>query len=740
MAAVFALTLLQSAAAQGIQEFTIPTANSAPTGIVAGPDGALWFTESSSKKIGRVATDGTIAEFTIPTASTPNQIAVGADGALWFTSAFAIGRVTTAGVFSEYKTGISAFVQPNFITPGPDGNLWFTETSFSFNTNKIGRITPSGTITEFVVSTYVGQLIFGNSDLQQIIAGPDGALWFAYSMSNQIGRITTDGIATVPGKTQSVDATGSIGPYGIAAGPDGALWFTHPFANTIGRVTVNAALKEFPASQGNSMISGPDGALWFAETGDGKIGRSDINGNTTDFAIPTANSGVSGIAAGPDGAIWFTERAANKVGRLSTVALTVAAAGNGQITSSTGTILCSASSSQCSAAVLAGAPITLTASAQFGSVFTGWNGGGCSGSSPCQLSPAADTNVTATFAVAQSHLLSISPMGSGTVTVTSDPSGINCGTVCNASFADGTQVTLSVTSASDTSFSGWSGGACTGTAPCTVTVTGDTSVTASFSQTGGNSRGALVAAVLPLSRSAVIGNPVTAFATIMNADVNGASTCAPALATPIPAAFAYQTTDPQTNAVTGTPNTPASFVPPGKSQTYVIALTPSATIPPTNVAFSFACSTAGPAPTVTGIDTLLLSASATPVPDIIAVAATADPGYVDISPTAGTGDFAVATANVGAAGQITVSADSGSGNLPVVVQVCQTNPTSGTCLAPPAATSATTIAANATPTFGIFVTGLDVVQDLPALNRVFVRFTDSGGAIRGQTSVAVRTH
>jgi len=35
-------------------EFPIPTAASNPRGITAGPDGALWFTESSGNKIGRL--------------------------------------------------------------------------------------------------------------------------------------------------------------------------------------------------------------------------------------------------------------------------------------------------------------------------------------------------------------------------------------------------------------------------------------------------------------------------------------------------------------------------------------------------------------------------------------------------------------------------------------------------------------------------------------------------------------
>jgi streptogramin lyase len=43
---------------QAITEFTIPTANSGPNGITAGPDGALWFTEAAANKIGRITTAG----------------------------------------------------------------------------------------------------------------------------------------------------------------------------------------------------------------------------------------------------------------------------------------------------------------------------------------------------------------------------------------------------------------------------------------------------------------------------------------------------------------------------------------------------------------------------------------------------------------------------------------------------------------------------------------------------------
>jgi phospholipase C len=64
--------------------------------------------------------------------------------------------------------------------------------------------------------------------------------------------------------------------------------------------------------------------------------------------------------------------------------------------------------------------------------------------------------------------------------ISSNPAGINCGQACSASFAEGTQVTLTASPAPNSFFAGWSG-ACRSTGACTVTVAKNTSVTASFS-------------------------------------------------------------------------------------------------------------------------------------------------------------------------------------------------------------------------------------------------------------------
>ena len=77
------------------------------------------------------------------------------------------------------------------------------------------------------------------------------------------------------------------------------------------------------------------------------------------------------------------------------------------------------------------------------------------------------------------HSLTVSKLGTGSGTVTSNPAGINCGATCSGYFPSGTSVTLTATPAVGSTFAGWSG-ACTGTGTCTVTIDPAKSVTATF--------------------------------------------------------------------------------------------------------------------------------------------------------------------------------------------------------------------------------------------------------------------
>ena len=254
-------------------------------------------------------------EFSIPSSpGGPFSITSGPDGNVWFTEVNGnkIGQITPSGVISEFVASGS----PGGITMGPDGALWFTE----IGGNKIGRITTSGAVTDQF------PILSANAVSHRITTGPDGALWFAEAGADKIGRITTTGVVT-EFNTLAVGGTITAGsaPFDIVSGPDGALWFTEIHSNKIGRITTAGAITEFTVGNHPSMITaGPDGALWFSESdteqssNPNKIGRITTGGSFTEFSPPTDLSKPQGITVGSDGALWFTEAAGNNVGRLMT--------------------------------------------------------------------------------------------------------------------------------------------------------------------------------------------------------------------------------------------------------------------------------------------------------------------------------------------------------------------------------------------------------------------------------------
>jgi len=151
--------------------------------------------------------------------------------------------------------------------------------------------------------------------------------------------------------------------------------------------------------------------------------------------------------------------------------------GTGTVTSNPAGINCG---SDCSQSYSSGSAITITATATTDSTFTGWTGGGCSGTGTCNVTMNADKTVTANFAktITPEYLLEVTISGYGTVT--SSPAGIDCGADCSQPYAAGTSVTLTATPASGRIFLGWSNGVCSGTGTCVIKMDQDQSIQASF--------------------------------------------------------------------------------------------------------------------------------------------------------------------------------------------------------------------------------------------------------------------
>ena len=150
--------------------------------------------------------------------------------------------------------------------------------------------------------------------------------------------------------------------------------------------------------------------------------------------------------------------------------------GSGSITSNPTGVSCGAT---CTFEYAHGTAVTLNATADAGSVFAGWSGGGCSGNATCTVTLNSDTTVTATFVPLRTLTVALSGNGSGAVT--SSPAGISCGGACSAQFTDGTSVTLTAGAGAGSTFTGWSGD-CSGTGTCTLTMSGNHSVTAGFAK------------------------------------------------------------------------------------------------------------------------------------------------------------------------------------------------------------------------------------------------------------------
>jgi streptogramin lyase len=266
-----------------IKEFVAGTpgsglnAGAAPSNITRGPGGTLWFLDDGSPRaIGRITRAGTIKEFTLadPINSQTEDLTAGPDGNMWFTdrgNTRAIGRITPTGVITEFTGTLDQLnSMPNGITAGPDGNLWFTDEG---SPGALGRVKPSSpsTLSEFTTGLQT------NAVPDAITAGSDGNVWFEdnYGVQRAIGRITPQGTIK-----EFMHNLGTGLQDDITLGIDGNVWVEQSMPGGIARITPTGMITEFThgllagaGSDGDQLITGPDGNLWFSDRGARAIGR-----------------------------------------------------------------------------------------------------------------------------------------------------------------------------------------------------------------------------------------------------------------------------------------------------------------------------------------------------------------------------------------------------------------------------------------------------------------------------------
>jgi poly(3-hydroxybutyrate) depolymerase len=201
--------------------------------------------------------------------------------------------------------------EPFDIVAGPDGSMWFTE----FAADKIGRISRSGTITQFTVPT-------AGAGPYQIAAGAHGTMWFTEYNTTKIGRVSPSGhIAEFQIPRPSYGGTAIIGsgtgPV-FAADPAGFIDVISP-RGAVRRIKVPSALG---LPFGITRLT--DGTLWLSElTGYYEYSRHLLSfpagSGTPSHTLTLADrlSNVVALAAGPGTTAWFADFGAGDIGKVS---------------------------------------------------------------------------------------------------------------------------------------------------------------------------------------------------------------------------------------------------------------------------------------------------------------------------------------------------------------------------------------------------------------------------------------
>ncbi|HCB01894.1 MAG TPA: hypothetical protein DEP19_05875 [Anaerolineae bacterium] len=247
---------------------------------------------------------------------------------------------------------------------------------------------------------------------------------------------------------------------------------------------------------------------------------------------------------------------------------------------------------------------------------------------------------------------------------------------------------------------------------------------------------ALVNAILPTSRNAVVGSPVTIFSSVINIGSNTATSVTLSL-NPAPAGtFTYYQTNCATNVIISVAN-PSVDIPGGNTiACFLLSFTPSVAFAATSVHVRATATNSASTTLLTGVNTWLLRANNVSVPDIIALTTTTDFHQV---PCFGQNVFAVAMTNVGVAatGDITVTANTGGVSLPISVLIQETDPGTGTVIGDHILQN---VLAGQNRSVAVFVTFLGCITFDPAVNRIFIEFRDASNNIVGSTSTAISTN
>lgn len=287
--------------------------------------GGIWFTEGDNNAVSRLAPDGTVTAFKIPTPhAEPSSLAMDQRGNLWFVEmdVAKIARLGKDGRIVEFPTTDG---HPGSVAVDSKGEAWFTQMSGHENGGthaghgshmiaKVGRIDLQGQMHSYPLQEgWPTSVVFDDRDQAWVtILVPGGK---EGKPKGRIARLSRDGQWNI------VAAWDNSCPSNLVRQADGTPAFSDHCGYILRRVTADGKIVEQQLPDKTfiqQMAAGKDGNLWFSGDENGRLGRIAKDGKVSYLERPANGDQSMAILVTSKGDIVFSEFYNYNINRLKT--------------------------------------------------------------------------------------------------------------------------------------------------------------------------------------------------------------------------------------------------------------------------------------------------------------------------------------------------------------------------------------------------------------------------------------
>lgn len=305
---LFCLSLLLAAPARACRPF-------GSYQLIEDKTGGIWFTEGDNNAVSRLAPDGSVKAYGLPTKNAePSALALDRRGNVWFVEMEGgkIGLLAPNGRIQEFPTRDG---HPGVVAVDRRGEAWFTQMSGHENDRdehaghgramvaKVARIDRQGKMHDFPLREgWPTSLAFdhqGRAWVTILVPGRNGA-----QPRGQLATLSRDGQWT------TMAAWDNSCPSNLTPAA-GGLAFSDHCRFVLGRITADGRLTEQKLPNGTyiqQMSAAPDGVLWFSGDQRGRLGRIARDGVVTYLPErPESDDQIMAVKVLRNGDLVFSE-------------------------------------------------------------------------------------------------------------------------------------------------------------------------------------------------------------------------------------------------------------------------------------------------------------------------------------------------------------------------------------------------------------------------------------------------